>query len=71
MLLVRRRREVAQYSAAAATMATISPAIAAPPCSAAPSFLEVLGTGSVAAPVELDFGAVVTAGALPLATPVP
>lgn len=51
-------------------MATISPAIAAPPCSAAPSFLDVLGTGSVAAPVELDCGAVVAAGALPPTAPV-
>ena len=48
-------------------MATINPAMAAPPWwSATPSFLEVVDTGSLAAPVEVESGAAVTAGALSL-----
>lgn len=42
-------------------MATISPAMAAPPWSAAPSFLEVLDAGCVPVPVELASGAAVVA----------
>jgi len=50
-------------------MATMSPAMAAPPWSAAPSFFEAVGVGSLAASAEPDFGAVVGAGELSPFTP--
>lgn len=51
------REETAQYKAAAATRATIKPAMAVPGWSATPSFLDVVETGEAASVEVLRVGA--------------